>query len=365
MYKTAINVLNRLDNNGFKAYVVGGYPRDLYLNRECIDIDICTNATAKDIKDIFKDANVSKVQYGSVTIFINNIRFELTTFRKDLKYKNNRLPVKIKYIDSLVDDLKRRDFIINTMCMDKNGTIIDLLNAKKDLDEKLIRVVGNSKRKLKEDSLRILRAIRFATVLDFDLDDNLKVAIKKYGYLLSKLSYYRKKEELEKIFSSPNVRYGLRLIKELGLVKPLQLSNFDDLVITTDLIGIWAQLDVVDKYDFTRNEKEQITKINELLNKDILDNYNLYSYGLYISCIAGEIKHIDRKDIYDRYYKLQINELSDIAISADDICDVLGKKPGSYLRDIFKDIESKILYNELFNGRDELISYVKDKYKSV
>ena len=120
---------------------------------------------------IFGDIMLPSIQYGSVTVIYNKIRFEITTFRKDLKYENNRLPVKIKYIHSLIDDLKRRDFTINTLCLDENGEILDYLNAKKDLDAKVIKMVGSPKKKLKEDSLRILRAVRFATILGFALDD--------------------------------------------------------------------------------------------------------------------------------------------------------------------------------------------------
>ena len=209
MYQAALEILKKIEKYGYQAYVVGGYVRDLYLNRHSIDVDICTSATPKDLKEIFGDIMLPNIQYGSVTVVYRKIRFEITTFRKDIKYENNRIPVKIKYIDSLLEDLKRRDFTINTLCMNKAGEIIDLLGAKIDLDNKIIKMVGSARKKLKEDSLRILRAVRFATILDFNLDEDLKKYIKKYGYLLKKLSYYRKKEELEKIFVSHNAKRGV------------------------------------------------------------------------------------------------------------------------------------------------------------
>ena len=116
MYKATMDLLKKINSHGYKAYVVGGYARDLYLNRQSLDVDVCTNATPKELKDIFGDVMLPSIQYGSVTVIINKIRFEITTFRKDIKYENNRLPVKIKYINSLIDDLKRRDFYINTLC---------------------------------------------------------------------------------------------------------------------------------------------------------------------------------------------------------------------------------------------------------
>lgn len=358
MYNSAIKILEKINNAGYKAYVIGGYARDLYLKRDSVDVDICTDATPKELKEIFGDIMLPNIQYGSITVIYNKIRFEITTFRKDLKYENNRLPVKIKYIHSLVDDLKRRDFTINTLCMDVNGELLDFLNAKPDLDNKIIRMVGNPKKKLKEDSLRILRAIRFATILNFTLDNELKKYIKKYNYLLRKLSYYRKKEELDKIFTSPNIMYGISLLKDLNLMEPLELKNIDTLVPTSSLIAIWAQLDVDSIYNFSNYEKDTILKIKELLNKNILDNKNLYYYGLYVSSLAGEIKGISKKDITEKYNNLSIKSSKDIVINGKEISEILKVKPGSYIKTIMKDLESNILDGKLNNDYNELREYI-------
>ena len=358
MYNSAIEMLKMICDKGYKAYVVGGYARDLYLNRDSVDVDICTDATPKELKEIFGDAMLPNIQYGSVTVIYNKIRFEITTFRKDLKYENNRLPIKIKYIHSLEEDLIRRDFTINTLCLNKDGELLDVLNIKKDLDNKLIRMVGSPKKRLKEDSLRILRAIRFATILNFDLDKDLKKYIKKYGILLKKLSYYRKKEELDKIFTSSNVDYGIKLIKELGLDVYLELKNIDNLVYTPSLIAIWAQLGVKDVYCFSSYEKDTITKIEELLNKDILDNYILYKYGLYIVSLAGEIKGISKKLIAEKYDRLPIKSAKDIKLTGKDICDILKREPGHYIKDILNKLEIDIVYGNLNNDYNELKDYI-------
>ena len=255
MFNSSLKLLRKIEKYGFQAYIVGGYVRDLYLGRKSADVDICTNATPKDLKEIFKDSMLPKEKYGSVTVIYNKVHYEITTFRKDLKYENNRLPVKIKYINDLKDDLRRRDFTINTLCIDSEGNLIDLLSSSKDLKDQVIKTVGIAKTKIKEDSLRILRAVRFATILNFKLDEDLKKSIKKYAYTLRSLSYHRKKEELDKIFSSSNAKYGISLILELELDKYLELKNLKNVVITSNSIGIWAQLDVLDKYDFTSNEK--------------------------------------------------------------------------------------------------------------
>ena len=251
---------------------------------------------------------------------------------------------------------------MNTMCLDSEGNLIDLLNGKEDIDKHLIRTVGDANKKISEDSLRILRAIRFATTLDFDLDPALKVAIVNNKDLLKTLSYYRKKEELDKIFASTNSKYGINLIKELGLSDVLGLNNTSKVVSTTYPIGIWAQLDCIDKYDFNKTEKDTIIKINELLDKDILDSNNLYKYGLYISTIVGEIKGIDIKLINEAYDSLYIHNKTEIKIEPEEISLILGRKPGKYLKEIIGDIENKLINKEIINDNDVLRRYVLDTY---
>ena len=202
MYNKALEVLNIFCEHGYVAYIVGGYPRDSILEIKTSDIDICTDARPKEIMEIFASQAVSDVSYGSVKVIYKNSKFDVTTFRKDIKYVDNRRPIKIKYINNLKKDLLRRDFTINTICIDKDGNIIDLLNARSDINKRLIRTVGNPRYRIKEDSLRILRAIRFASILDFDIDDKTGYYLTKYGCLLNNLSKERKKEELNKIFSS-------------------------------------------------------------------------------------------------------------------------------------------------------------------
>ena len=190
-------VLKILNDNGYEAYFVGGYPRDLYMNKATIDYDITTSATPKEIKEIFKDVNSEA--YGCINFYYKGNKFEVTTFRKDIKYADNRKPIEIEYINDLKIDLMRRDFTMNTLCIDVNGNFIDYLNGRRDIDNKVIKVVGNTNKKLQEDALRILRAIRFATTLDFKLSKELEEGIIKYGHLVKNLSYERKKQELTHI----------------------------------------------------------------------------------------------------------------------------------------------------------------------
>lgn len=359
MDELLIKVLRKIEDKGYKAYLVGGYPRDLYMGNTSVDYDICTSAKPKDVKNIFEKYIVSSENYGCVTIFYHNKRFEITTLRKDINYFNNRFPVSLKYVKDLKTDLLRRDFRMNTICINSKGEYLDLLNGREDIDNKIIKVVGDSDKKIREDALRILRAVRFATVLDFQLDNSLISSIKKYKSLVKNLSYQRKKEELDKIFSSSNALKGIKLIKDLNLDKYLDL-NLNNVKQVNNIIGYWVQVDI-GKYPFTKYEQDQITKVREILNTELTNNI-LYKYGLYVSLIAAELKGIDTKKITKLYNQIPIKSKKDISLEPLEICDILNKKPDKWLKDITEDLEDKIVNNKLLNDKFDLITYIKNNY---
>ena len=245
------------------------------------------------------------------------------------------------------------------MCIDINVNLIDMLDAKKDLDKKIIRTVGDSDKKIEEDALRILRAVRFATTLNFKLDKNLKSSIIKYKDNLKKLSYTRKKEELEKIFSSPNNNYGINLLKELKLEEPLDINL--NIIVTQSSLGIWAQINN-DKYPFTKQEKETIKKVNESLNENILEPNTLYKKGLYVASLVGEIKQISKKEILKIYNELPIHDKMEINIEPLEICEYLNIEPSYVLHHILDDIENQII-NKKFKNEKEIIKKYLNKYK--
>lgn len=357
----ALKILKILNEHNHESYIVGGYVRDKLLGRISNDIDICTSATPKEIMEIFP--NSSSPNYGSINITYKNTNFDITTFRKDIKYQDNRIPVKLKYIKNIKKDLLRRDFTINTICMAQDGNIIDYLNAIPDLEKRKIKTVGNPRYRLKEDSLRILRAIRFATVLNFEIESKTKHYIKNYAKLLKKLSYERKKQELDKIFTSSKKEHGIKLLIDLKVDEHLNLTKLKDITPCDDLIGIWAQLEVDDIYPFTKVEQQQMRKIRELLEKDIKNPYNLYTYGLYTSTVVYQIKKENISNLNKLYQELPIQTSKDIKINGKDIISILNKQPGSYIKEIIKDLEKQILSNNLSNTKESLEKYIKENYK--
>ena len=366
MKELAIEFLNKIEDNGYNAYIVGGFVRDYLLGIESYDIDITTNATPKDIKNIFSNVSIKKSKiedsnYGSVRVIYKNVLFEVTTFRIELDYLDNRHPSSIFYINDLETDLTRRDFTINAICMDKNGKIIDPLNGRKELKKKIIKTISASEKSFKEDALRILRAIRFSVVLGFKLDKEIIDAISNTKQYLKNISYERKKIELDKIFASLHAKEGIELIRKLDLIDSLELTNLDRIKDYTDLIGIWSMINS-HCYKFTKHEKELIKRVNQVYELDNLDSYVLYKYGLYVNILAGINKNISKKIITEKYNHLSIKSKKEIDISAKEICEILNKEPDEFLNNIYISIEKEIVNNTLKNNKKEIMKYIKKKY---
>lgn len=354
MYNNALEILKILDRNNFEAYIIGGYPRDLYLGKKSTDIDICTNAKYKDLKKLFK--NITDNNYGSYKLKYKNQEYEITTYRKESNYINNRFP-KVKYTKKLTKDLKRRDFVINTLCIDRYGNYVDIKNAKRDLDEKIIRLIG-FKTKIREDSLRILRAIRFATLLNFKIDKKLDQAIEKYKENLTKLSFDRKKSELEKILTDENAEYGIELIKKYKL-EPYLKINVDKVNLIDDIDGIWAQILVDDSYNFTKERRKKINTLQKLI-KRYFDIYDLYKYGKDIMEIVDKIKN-ETHDLKKLYKNLQIKDRDEIDINFFEICEIK-EISNDTMEKLYEDLEKQIVYNNLKNKKSEIVKYIKNNY---
>lgn len=365
MLESALKLLKELTSHDYKAYIVGGFVRDYLLGRESQDIDVCTNATPKEIKEAFEDSFLPTEDYGSVVVNKYGVRFEITTFRKEFSYQDHRKPVEIQYIDDLYQDLLRRDFTINAICIDENGEVIDFLGGRDDLERKLIRTIGDAADRFHEDALRILRAIRFATVLDFQLDASVSSAILETRHLLSELSYQRKKEELDKIFASGHADKGIDLLLQYHLDKNLELEKLSQVENTDSVIGIWSVLDVDLLYPFSNNEKEMMADIRKAMSLNNLDPMALYEYGLYVNSVAGEMKGLDKKKITESYNALIIHSRSDLDVTSEEIMECLDREPGEYLSDIYEDIEREVLYRRLPNQKQKLLSYIKEKFASV
>ena len=184
-FQDALPVLDIFEKNGFEAYFVGGSVRDALLHKPINDIDIATSAFPEEVKSIFKKTIDVGIQHGTVVVLFQNEPYEVTTFRTESGYQDYRRPDQVTFVRSLEEDLKRRDFTINAFAMDQKGIIKDFFQGLQDLEKKIIRAVGDPYERFHEDALRIMRAIRFQSQLNFDIEEQTFQAVVESASLLS------------------------------------------------------------------------------------------------------------------------------------------------------------------------------------
>ncbi len=203
--KTAIS---KLAENGFEAYIVGGCVRDSLLGMEAHDYDITTSAQPEEVKKVFIGYRVIEtgIKHGTVTVIINKMPLEITTFRIDSDYCDNRHPENVTFTKSLKEDTARRDFTMNAIAYSDETGVCDYYNGTNDLNNKIIRCVGDADKRFNEDALRIMRALRFSSTLGFDIEQSTKAAIFKNKELLKNISSERIASEFVKLLCGKNVK---------------------------------------------------------------------------------------------------------------------------------------------------------------
>ena len=223
--KQVLFIIDRLQEHGYEAYAVGGCVRDMLLGREPHDWDITTSAKPEQVKAVFKRTIDTGIQHGTVTVMVDHIGFEVTTYRIDGEYLDGRHPKEVVFTPELREDLKRRDFTINAMAYNPNEGIIDLFGGKDDLEAGIIRCVGRAEDRFHEDVLRIMRAVRFAAQLGFEIEEETWNAIIRVAPDLKKISAERIQAELTKLLLSPNPGH-FRKLYESGITAVI-LPEFD------------------------------------------------------------------------------------------------------------------------------------------
>lgn len=215
----ARKIIARLEQHGYEAYIVGGCVRDSLMGKRPSDWDICTSARAEEMIALFEDKRVipTGIQHGTLTILAEDGAYEVTTFRIDGEYLDHRHPKSVAFTRELAEDLSRRDFTINAMAWHPERGLIDLFGGVEDLRDRLVRAVGDPVQRFNEDGLRMLRMVRFATVLDFDYDPATYDAVRKQGHLLQYISKERIQVELNKILLAAHPARGLEDLYTLGM----------------------------------------------------------------------------------------------------------------------------------------------------
>ena len=222
-------IINNFYKNSYEAYMVGGCVRDSLLGVEPKDYDITTSAKPEETISLFEKTIPTGLKHGTITVIINSTPYEVTTFRTEGTYLDNRRPSSVDFVTDIKEDLSRRDFTINALAYNENTGLIDYFNGVNDIKNKIIRCVGDADKRFKEDALRMLRAIRFSCQLTFDIEENTLKAIKDNYKLIENISFERIRDEICKILISPNPSRGLELLKDTNLLE-LILPEINSLV---------------------------------------------------------------------------------------------------------------------------------------
>lgn len=224
------HIIGRLEEAGFEAYAVGGCVRDSIIGREPDDWDITTSAKPQQVKALFDRTVDTGIAHGTVTVMLDKTGYEVTTYRIDGEYADSRHPKEVSFTDNLTEDLRRRDFTVNAMAYSESRGLIDVFGGIRDLQEGIIRCVGNAQERFSEDALRILRAVRFSAQLGFSIEEETQAAARNMAGNLKNISAERIQGELVRLLVSPHPEI-LGKAYELGITAVV-LPEFDAMMQT-------------------------------------------------------------------------------------------------------------------------------------
>ena len=208
-FVAALPILETIEAAGFEAYFVGGSVRDTLLGKPIHDVDIATSAYPEEVKALFERTVDTGIEHGTVMILDHGQGYETTTFRTESTYTDFRRPDEVTFVRSLAEDLKRRDFTVNAFALTKDGEIIDMFDGLSDMENHVLRAVGEAEERFHEDALRMMRAVRFAAQLDFKIEAATLQAIKDNAPLLANIAIERTNVEFTKLLQGKAARYGL------------------------------------------------------------------------------------------------------------------------------------------------------------
>ena len=377
------NVLKKLTDMGFQAYIVGGCVRDLLLGITPDDYDVTTSATPQQIKKVFQKTIDTGIKYGTVTVIEGDAVCEVTTFRSETTYSDMRRPDSVEFVSDIKSDLSRRDFTINAICYNPDTGIIDCFNSQNDLHNGILRTVGNAEERFKEDPLRIVRLFRFSSTLDFEIADETYCAAVKHSPLIKNISRERIATEISKAACGKNVESFNSLIG-CGALNFCGIENAN--IQNISLLNGSQNLRL---YDFLKATSKEISiplkelKMNNAFKKYCVDmeylSANMKTLTVVeiktlmrkvdISIIADYVefkKIVDETDISEAFKTankiISANEpykISHLNICGNDLSSLgfTGKQIGSILEFLIE----KVIYDKTLNTKEALIKIAKEK----
>ena len=389
--KEVENVLNILHENGFEAYVVGGCVRDSIMGKIPSDWDVATSAKPDQILLCFNNRKTIEtgLKHGTVTVVINKMQIEITTYRIDGEYSDNRRPDEVLFTDKIKLDLRRRDFTINALAYNKSG-IIDLFGGLDDINNKFIKCVGAAGERFNEDGLRILRALRFASVLNFDIEENTSSSIFRNKALLNNISMERINIEFSKLIMGSNYRKILIEYREVieVFLPEIQVLTEDEFKYRLNAMKVLNSLFLrLTVFLYNINSTDKILMNLKYDNKTIktvkilVENINgrIYPVPVNVKRWLNKINYVNlnylikiKKSLFDsEFYELEETEkimneiirtkqcysLETLAINGQDLIDA-GVPKGKNIGIILDILLNEVIEGKLVNEKDSLLNFI-------
>jgi len=368
-------VLRILKNNGYEAYIVGGAVRDQLLKRNISDIDITTNAKPYQVSKLF-DAKPTGIKYGTVTVFFRKESFEITTYRIDGPYQDSRHPDQVTFAQTVIEDVKRRDFTINGLLMDEELKIYDYVDGMSDIQSKFIRAIGDPYLRFSEDAIRMLRAIYFQSKLGFQITKETREAIYDLRDKLQSVAMERVLLELVKILKEKHLKLALKTMittevhKMLpGLEKGIEyIVTLDEMPFVDVFFTICFTLNkgiVPSKWPFSNKQKHRYLTAAKLANKKTEFNaLDLYEYGIDLCLLASRVNYMLKRErlmqneLMETYKNLPIQSELDLKLKPYDMMEITNKKAGAWLKEMQNQMVLAILNKEIENNQEALRAYL-------
>lgn len=376
---TAKKIISKLKEAGFDAYIVGGAVRDYLLRMDSNDIDLTSSAKPHQVMTLFEETKPTGIKYGTVTVYERGEGFEITTFRTDGPSDNQRHPDYVVYGDQIEDDVQRRDFTINGLLMNEQGEIIDYVDGREDLENKIIRTIGDPIQRFSEDALRMLRACYFQAKLNFKIESKTMEALRIQGPLLLHLPRERVFNEMIKILKSPHAKEAFKTMQKVGydalipgLKDTIEFVLEHQMKVTTDVffaLATYFHPNDMDYWPFSNKHRHKYIKASERAHvKSPIQSIDLYQDGLEIMTLAGRLMHVlfdfpfKQKKLQEMYENLPIRSVVDLKIKAKEMMALAHKKAGAWIKETQEDMVQRILSGELENTREALFVDFRTTY---
>ncbi|RWZ60288.1 CCA tRNA nucleotidyltransferase [Halobacillus fulvus] len=386
-FSRAFEIIETIEGHGGQAYIVGGSVRDYLSERPIGDIDIATSLLPEQVQQIFDKVIPIGIEHGTVMVRHRSESYEVTTFRKEEGYEDYRHPDHVRFVSKIEDDLARRDFTMNAMAMDRHGEVTDPYGGRDDLIAGKIRAVGDPRERFEEDPLRMLRAVRFASQLQFDIEANTFEAIQQKAHLLKHIAVERVAVETEKLYKGIGYKAGIRFMIETNLMK--QLPVFRDytaerLPVPEVRLHSWSEMlafylildngielkDWVKQWKLSnaikRESETLILCMRMYINQEVSPwlLYNLPdSFIAPFVRVMKALKYLDVpgvEDIQNRKRQLPVQDKNDITFQAQDLLRLYeGKERGPWIASTLRRIEQAVVEQRVPNDYEKIKEWVK------